>query len=393
MAAPGTEAVLGDELRRLGIARMQTTPGGVLFKGSVDDIWRANLWSRVASRVVVRVAEFHASSFHELERRAKRVEWSRFVAAGQRVRFRVTCRKSRLYHSDAVAERLALAARVERVEAAENAENAENAEDAENAEKAGSADDAQLFIVRLVDDICTISADSSGALLHRRGYRQSVAKAPLRETLGAAMLLASGWESPEPLVDPMCGSGTIGIEAAMMARRIAPGIARSFAFERWMDHDPAKWTALVAQARDSALPAAEGRIIASDRDAGAVAAATANAERAGVEKDVEISQRAVSDADYPQPPGWIITNPPYGLRVGESAPLRNLYAQLGKILKGPARGYRLAMLSADRKLEAQVGVQLRDILRTNNGGIPVRLVIDSKDTADSELRTELRTAD
>lgn len=193
--------------------------------------------------------------------------------------------------------------------------------------------------------------------------------------MAAAMLIGSGWDLARPLVDPMCGSGTIPSEAAMLARRIAPGLSRAFAFESWPDHDADAWSVMKAEARGIALPHAPGPIVASDRDAGAVAAAIANAERAGVRGDIQIDERAVSDAEYPAEPGWIVTNPPYGLRVGESAPLRNLYAGLGRIVKERAKGYRIAVLSADRALDAQLGIVLEEVFRTTNGGIPVRFLV------------------
>lgn len=367
ITSPGLEPILQQELRTLGIKPRRVIPGGVEAKGTIDEIWKANLWSRTANRVIARVSEFHASSFHELERRAKKIDWSRYVRKNSRVAFRVTCRKSRLYHSDAVAERF------ENVVAREvDAEIADRSAD----EEADS--DAQLFIVRLANDVCSVSIDSSGDLLYRRGYRQAVAKAPLRETLAAAMVIGSGWDRESPLIDPMCGSGTIAIEAAMMARNIAPGAKRSFAFEKWPGHDATKWNLLIEEAVASEKNAAQLPIIASDRDAGAVGAAKANAERAGVGDDIRIEQHSLSAVELPDQPGFMVTNPPYGLRIGETAPLRNLYARLGRIITDRASGYVLAVLSADRKLEAQLGLDLREVFRTTNGGIPVRLLIGRK---------------
>jgi putative N6-adenine-specific DNA methylase len=365
MTAPGVEGILARELKSIGLRIGASVAGGVEVSGSIADLQRANLWSRVANRIVVRVDEFHASSFHELERRAKKIEWQRYFAPGTNVRFRVTCRKSRLYHSDAVAERFGAA-----VERSGGKFITTTGDD----EGEGSADDAQLFIVRIVDDLCTVSADSSGELLHRRGYRQAIAKAPLRETLAAAMLLGSDWDGSAPLVDPMCGSGTIAIEGAMIARNLAPGIVRKFAFESWPGHDAAAWSAIRDSAREAGKEHAGAPILASDRDAGAVASTIANAERAGVSSDIEVSEQPISAITLPPGPGWLVSNPPYGLRVGESGSLRNLYAQIGKILRERGKGYLLVLLSADKTLDAQVKIRLREIIRTNNGGIPVRLV-------------------
>ena len=370
VAAPGLEELLKEEIAALGIRSAKAVSGGVTFGGSHDLLFRTNLWSRIASRVVVRVDEFHANSFHELERRANRVQWMRYLQPAQPFAFRVTCRKSRLYHSDAVAQRLAQAV----VKQGGGALLAAESESEPDSNTADPTPTAQLFVVRLVDDVCTISADSSGALLHRRGYRQAVAKAPLRETLAAAMLAGSGWDRQSPLVDPMCGSGTIAIEGAMMARHMAPGLGRKFAFERWPAHDAARWQEAVDEARGASLERAPSPILASDRDAGAVEACRANAERAGVAADVSVELRTLTGVEYPANPGWVVTNPPYGLRLGEAGALRNLYAQLGKTVRTRAPGYHLALLSADKMLEAQLRRNLREVFRTTNGGIPVRLL-------------------
>ena len=377
ITAPGLEELAAAELRARGIASTRVEAGGVAFTGTLADVYEANLWLRTASRVVIRVAAFHASEFHELERRAKRLSWGRYIGVPARVRFRVTCRKSRLYHSDAVAERLGRI--IGDVHGLAGGYAIAPGDDAGHDDGA-DADDAQLFIVRLVHDQVTVSADTSGALLHRRGYRQAVAKAPLRETLAAGMLIGSGWDGSGPLVDPMCGSGTIPIEAAMIARRMAPGIdhvagaSRRFAFMGWAGFDDAAWERRIATALAGVAARSPVPIIGADRDAGAIAAALTNAARAGVSENIEFRQHAISALALPLGPGWIVSNPPYGVRVGESAPLRNLYAQLGKVLRDRAAGWSLAMLTADRALERQVGIAFTDALRTSNGGIPVRLV-------------------
>jgi putative N6-adenine-specific DNA methylase len=339
--------------------------------GTLAQVYSLNLHLRTASRVIVRIAEFHASTFHELERRAKRVDWNRYLRPGSRARFRVTCRKSRLFHSDAVAQRFgeSVAKQVPGVLVSPADRNAlDNLED-DNADAAHE----QLFIVRLAHDNCVVSVDSSGQLLHRRGYRQATGKAPLRETLAAAMLIGSGWDSIATLIDPLCGSGTIPIEAALMARRIPPGMNRAFAFQNWPSYESAEWEALVEKSRKEIRPA-EGPIIGSDRDEGAVKSACENAERAGVADGVLLEARAISASDFPAGAGWVVTNPPYGVRVGERRPLRNLYAQLGKTIRSRASGYTIGLLSADTMLESALDIPLTEVFRTRNGGIPVRFL-------------------
>ena len=234
--------------------------------------------------------------------------------------------------------------------------------------------------MRLEHDLCTISVDSSGALLHRRGYRLATAKAPLRETLAAGLIMAAGWPAgdavPPPLLDPFCGSGTIAIEAALMALQIAPGRQRRFAFMAWPDYDADLWQRLLDEADGQAAGAARTtrRPVGdpgSDRDAGAIAAAQANAGRAGVGGTVAFACHALSAIDPPAGPGFVVTNPPYGQRVRGGPDLRNLYAQLGNVLRERCPGWQATILSSDRHLLAQTGLLLDTGVTFVNGGIDV----------------------
>jgi putative N6-adenine-specific DNA methylase len=367
--------VLGAELASLGI-RGTVEPGGVSWTGGETALVRANLWLRTAARVLVRASEFHARTFFELERHAKQIAWERWLAPGAAVRFRVTSRKSRLYHTEALAQRLgeAVAKRV-RGSAIARVSNPGDEEDGDDDER------AQLVVVRALRDRITVSVDSSGAHLHRRGYRQAVGKAPLRETLAAALLLATGWSGDVPLVDPLCGSGTIPIEGALIARRIAPGLHREFAFTRWPETDRATLERALDEAREAVRRHSTVPIAGSDRDAGAIASARANAERAGVAEDVEFAELPLSAARPPAraaAPGLIATNPPYGVRIGETAGLRDLYAQLGKLAGGPFSGWRVALFSASAALDGQLGIPLQELARTTNGGLPVRVVASAR---------------
>lgn len=367
VTAPGLEVLCAAELAALGIAA-KADEGGVAWSGDLASVARANLWLRTASRVLVRVSEFRAKAFFELELNAKKIPWKRFVAPGATVEFRVTCRKSKLYHSGAVAQRLgdAVSQAVRGVTVVKGAAN----DDDES-----TPGERQLFVVRFVHDVATVSVDTSGALLHMRGYRQQLAKAPLRETLAAATILGAGWDGTTPLTDPMCGSGTIPIEAAMIARRIAPGRDRTFAFFSWPEFDEAHWKELVVQAKAGELASSPVAIQGFDRDEGAIAAARGNAARAGVEKDLELRVQPISALPPAEAPGLVVANPPYGVRVGERDRLRNLYAQLGNVLRGQRPGWSLALLSADKQLERHVAVEFEEQFRTRNGGIPVHLIV------------------
>jgi putative N6-adenine-specific DNA methylase len=348
------------ELTNLG-ERPRIDDGGVSWEGDARSLMRANLWLRTASRVLVRVAQFRATEFYELEKRAKKLEWERFLPPGAAPDFRVTTRKSKLYHSDAIAQRLRTAARP-RTQAAS---------------RRPATSSSQLFVVRAVKDDFEISADTSGALLHMRGYRQAVAKAPLRETLAAALLLANDWVGEVPLVDPLCGSGTIPIEAALIARRLPPGLGRSFAFQNWPSYAAAAWNDVLVDARTGVLAGSPVVITGSDRDAGAIASATSNAKRAGVDSDVTFSVAAISAMTPSGDAGLIATNPPYGKRVGKASNVRNLYAQLGNLVRDRYRGWELAIYAADERLASHIGLPLRVLFRSTNGGIKIAALAGS----------------
>jgi putative N6-adenine-specific DNA methylase len=355
VTAPGLEAITAAELTRLGIETTGVEPGGVSFTGGQAVLQRANLECRTASRITMRLGSFEARTWFELERHAAKLDWGGVLGPGSATDFEVTSKKSRLYHQKGIAERLARIA---------------------GAPIAGDAEaPAQRFVVRVLRDRFTISADSSGALLHRRGYRLETGRAPMRETLAAAMLLAADWDGTTALVDPLAGSGTIPIEAALLARRIPPGLGRHFAFETWPSFDATGWQRLVGAARAAVLPHASVPIAGSDRDAGAVQAAQANAERAGVGGDITFRHSALSGLRVEGPPGLLLSNPPYGARVSGGTDLRNLYAQLGNLARGTLPGWSVGLLVADRALAGQVGLAWEERFSTTNGGIRVAFVM------------------
>ncbi len=300
----------------------------------------------------------HARALGELERKLGLLPWGAWLPAGTRVQARVSCHKSRLYHQKAIAERVI---------------RASGCTAAAPAGPDGEPDpDTQLVVLRVLRDEVTVSLDSSGTLLHRRGYRLETAKAPLRETLAAALLLAGGWDPGTPLVDPMCGSGTIAIEAALLARRVAPGAARAFRFRHWLPWDEAAWAPLLAAARGAERPRAGAEIVASDRDAGAIRAARANAERAGVAPDIRFVERSVSDLERHAGPGQLVSNPPYGVRVSEGRELRDLFARLGQVCRERVPGFGVTLLVPEAPLERATGLSFRELFHTQNGGLPVR---------------------
>jgi putative N6-adenine-specific DNA methylase len=359
--APGLEPFTADELRGIGASALKPEPGGASFRGGLPEVLRANLWLRTASRVLLRLGEFHARDFDQLRRRAGRLPFAEFVAPGRAVRISVSCSKSRLRHTGAVAQRVRQAI----------------SEQLGTEAPAAGADDPghPLVLVRILHDRCTVSLDSSGELLHQRGWRKRAGKAPLRETLAAALLLASGWDRASPLADPFCGSGTIPIEAALLARRIAPGRGRRFACMDWPGIDAAAASRALAEAEAAALPSSPP-ILGSDRDAGAIDAARANAEAAGVGLDLAISQRAISDFEPPPgKPGWIVSNPPYGVRLRAGGDLRDLYARFGAVLRQRCPGWRVALLCAGPRLLRASELPLEPRASWRNGGLKVEVLV------------------
>jgi putative N6-adenine-specific DNA methylase len=338
--------VAARELGDLGLEPGAATADGVPFEGGHAEIHRANLWLRSASRVLVRMGSFRARTFAELERHAAGLDWRGFVHTGGGARFRVTARKCRLYHTGAVAERLARVAGVRE-----------------------SDEGGQLFVVRGVRDDWQLSADSSGENLHRRGYRLGGSKAPIRETLAAAALLAAGWDARSPLVDPFCGSGTICIEGALLATGRAPGALRRFAFTDWPS-----WTEATRMTETARATPHCPEILGYDRDAGAITVARENAARAGVELMTAFSRQALSVLEPAGNDGWLVTNPPYGVRVGEAEALRDLYARFGAVIRERFAGWRVYFFSADAALDRATGLPLEEVLRTSNGGLKVRLM-------------------
>ncbi len=377
---PGLEELVADEWRDLRLRPGKPIHGGVPFRATDRELYLANVWTRLATRVIVRLGTFVATSFAELESRAASLPWDHYLRDGITPVFRVTAAKSKLYHTAAIAERLHRVTGTTPV--------------VDDGDSPIDPDRVQLFVVRFSHDKVTISVDSSGDSLHRRGWRQQVAKAPLRETLAAAMVRASGWSGHVPLVDPLCGSGTIAIEAALAAAGFAPGADRTFAFQRWASFQPGTWASVnagvVKAASDIARIRTVGPIIAADRDAGAARATAANAERAGVADFIEVRTAALSltvaslaALDFP---GMLLTNPPYGERIGERAgsraaprpagrpDLRDLYAALGAAVRDQLPGWSLGMLVSDTVLAGQARVPLVERFATTNGGIDVSMV-------------------
>ena len=369
---PGLEPAVRQELAGLGIVLPQPAigqekstekpgeeTGGVEFEAGTADLYRLNLHMRSASRILMRFGDFYATTFSELRASAAKLPWEQHIRPGHPVSVRVTCHKSKLYHSSAVAERVAGAISDRLKKPIQVVKFDEDLRPI-----------PQLVIVRIAFDQCYISLDTSGELLHRRGYHLETAKAPLRETLAAGLVLSSGWDGVSSLMDPFCGSGTIPIEAAMLAGQIAPGKNRRFSFMGWTAYDSKLWSGIWHDAVAAERPA-QGIIRASDRDEGAIRISIANAERMGVLDRIDFSCRAVSAVEPLPAPGWMVTNPPYGVRISPGNDLRDLYAQYGNVLRAQFRGWQVGVLCSDRVLVGQMKLRFAEPLHMVNGGIHV----------------------
>ncbi|MEL7368312.1 MAG: class I SAM-dependent RNA methyltransferase [Myxococcota bacterium] len=369
--APGLEKWLQRELDGLGAEATEPTAGGVAFQGSDAVLYRVALCSGLTMALRVRIGRFVARRFDQIVRHVSGLDWGQWLTASTPVAVSVTARKSRLYHTGAVAERVQ--------------EGLRQSLSSPASADAKPTDASPLGIaVRLFRDECTVSLDVSGEPLYRRGYRLATAKAPLRPDLAWALLQLSGWSPQSALIDPFCGAGTICIEAAAMARRLPPGRLRSFAFMQAANFKPGLWADIKAKAMRDARPA-PAPIVGSDRDAGAIAAATANAERAGVEVQWEEAPlgRASALHEPVAASGMWVSNPPYGRRTGDASRLLNLYQSIGHRHRGLPEQWRLALVVSDMRLARATGVPLMKALMTDHGGSKIHIAVESDATSGS----------
>lgn len=349
-APPGLEQMLLQEIRQVGFEQAVAVPGGVTFQGGWPEVARANRTLRGAGRILARFAQFRAMHLAQLDKRARKLAWAAILRPDVPVRVEVTCRASKIYHDRAARQRIEQAI-AETVGAPVMTEATEG---------------ALRVMVRIEDDLAVFSVDTSGEPLHRRGHKEAVGKAPMRETLAALFLRSCGYDGTQTVVDPMCGSGTFVIEAAEWAAGLAPGRSRSFGFDQLAVRVPA---GAAPQARPVDL-----RFYGSDRDDGAIRSSQANAMRAGVADLCVFHRAAVSDLVRPEgAPGLVMVNPPYGARIGNRKLLFGLYGSLGSVLKERFRGWRLGMVTSDPGLAKSTGLTLEAGPSVAFGGLSVKL--------------------
>lgn len=362
-AAKGVEEVLANEIRFLGIPDPCVEKGGVRFRGDLGACYKANLWLRTAQRILMPVAEFPCDSPETLYEGVRSIPWTRYLTPDMTLAVSCNLRDSAMTHSGFTALKTKDAI-------------VDSIRDSHGRRPNVDTVDPDLLVnVHLVRNRCTVSLDTSGTGLDKRGYRLETKEAPLRETLAAAIIELSGWDGTSVLVDPMCGSGTIPIEAALKASRRPPGCLRSgYGFQRWPGYDASLWRNIFREAREQALPELPVSILGSDASSGAIRNARRNAERAGIAQFVTFGNRDIGDVSPPPSPGIVLCNPPYGVRLGEEEALKPLYKKIGDMLKRRFNGYTAFLLVGNAALAPCIGLRASRRIVLFNGPIECRLL-------------------
>jgi len=361
---PGLEKIAAAELTSLAAHDVQVVDAGVNFNGSMDALCRINLRARSITRILLRLADFKALSFPELYNKTQKPAWERYIPAGRAVKVKASCHGSKLMHSGRV-EQAVLDGMTEKLKKADISLTDSGLED---------SGDAQLITVRLENDRCVISIDSSGERLDRRGYRLLSGLAPIRETVAAAMLQWMDWKPDEPLLVPMCGSGTFAIEAALIGQGRAVNLAHDFALLHWPALNPKRWKRVLDKAAGmhKAIPL---NIIASDLNEDVLKQAISNAAQAGAGDVIEFHKQDVRALQAPEGSegGLIVCNPPYGDRL--KGDVTALYRDIGRLLKQDAfKGWRMAIIAPDPECEKALGLTAKRRMKIKHGGKWVRVL-------------------
>lgn len=361
VTTPGFEYITAKELTGINADVKNRISGGVEFSGGLDLVYSANLRLRTANRVLMRIGSFTSRSYPELYNKAKRISWELYVGFNNEVSFSVSSHNSRLHHSENISDAVYDAIKEEMGKL--------------GLEVKKSRESPLRFFLRLSDDICTISIDTSGELLYKRGYRREVGHAPIRETTAAALLIESQWEKYPLLVDPLCGSATFMMEAALMAYNRAPGICRDFAFSTWPCFSESKWERLKREARQEERKNHKLQLFASDISSEAIRASEENLKNLVLEGAVKLSrQDCLSFKPESEKKGLIISNLPYGKRVGAGVEIREFYRMFGVHLRSHFSGWNYGLVVADAEFEKIAGLERKKEIRFVNGGLKVRFV-------------------
>lgn len=365
VTAPGIETLCLAELASLGVEG-KLVPGGVEFAGSLQACYLANLCLRTAGRVLMRIHSFRAWSFPALEKEASRFHWELFLRPGLAITLRVATHHCRLYHTAAIAERV-LSGIQKRMEVSSDAA----------AKPEGASDIRQQIFIRGTDDRFVVSIDSSGDNLHLRGLKLHRGRAPLRETIAAAVLMYAGFTGAEVLVDPMCGTGTFSLEAALMAKRIPPGWFRKFAFMSWPAFRSQRWEYIKRKAAERFEILDAPRIFASDIDPDACSALAEGIRGGGLADAVSVSCHDFFELDPERLgvcPGVVVLNPPYGRRIGKAAESRNLIRAVVDRLCSKFRGWKFILIVPEDRHVPGIPASAMNY-RVLHGGLRVKAMV------------------
>ncbi|BAU63065.1 putative RNA methylase [Stanieria sp. NIES-3757] len=360
--ARGLEEIAAQELEKLGAKNINPDFTGVHFQGDKTLLYRVNLWSSIIFRVLVPIADIKSYNSDQLYRNVQNIDWSEYLNPEMTLAVNCTGKNPNLNHTHFTALQI------------------KNAIVDLQQKQFGRRSDIEtdqpdlLVNAHINNNFCTISLDSSGSSLHRRGYRPAMGFAPLKETLAAALLEMAEWTPNLPFLDPLCGSGTLPIEAALKALNIAPGLSRKFGFQSWLDFDSTLWQQLITEAKNNQLTQLPQPIFGSDRDADVIEQAQINAQNCGLEEQIEFYQQELADIEAPTSEGVIICNPPYGQRIGNTEELGELYKLLGDIFKQRFKGWTAYVLTGNKELSKKIGLRSSRRLAVYNGSIPCTLL-------------------
>jgi len=350
-------------LERLGATDVRPDFTGVHFVGDSPLLYRVNLWARTIFRVLVTLREFPCPDGERLYQEVQKINWEQYIQPHNTLAVNATGGNRQLNHTHFTALQVKNAI----VDQQRHQFGQRSSIDIQNP-------DLQIN-VHIYQDRCTLSLDSSGTSLHRRGYRPAMGLAPLKETLAAALLHMAEWEPTLPFLDPLCGSGTLPLEASLKALNIAPGLFRQqFAFEKWRDFDKELWEQLLKEAENSKLPNLKALIAGSDRDPDILKQARLNAEQCRVADKVTFTQTELSHLEAPADCGVIICNPPYGERLGEAKELGDFYKLLGDVFKQRFKGWTAFVLTGNKELAKRVGLKPSRRIPVYNGSIACTLL-------------------
>lgn len=361
--AHGLESVAAKELESLGARQVTVDFAGVNFSGDRTLLYRVNLWSRIIFRVLVPIAKFPCPNADRLYGEVQKIDWEKYIQPHQTLSVHCTGKNRQLNHTHFTALQV---------------KNAIVDQQREQFGQRSTVDilDADIHInLHINGNHGILSLDSSGSSLHRRGYRPAVGKAPLKESLAAGLLDLAQWQGDRPFLDPLCGSGTLPLEATLKALNVAPGLFReTFAFMKWSDFDESLWKQLFREAEASVREDLTISITGCDRNSEVLTQAEYNAKKCGVDDHIQLLQADLSEVEPTGDNGIIVCNPPYGERLGNVEELGDLYQQLGDVLKQRFTGWTAFIFTGNKALSKRIGLRTSQRIALYNGALPCTLL-------------------